>query len=190
MAEIWINFAYGDGWGSKLHHDDILVIGPDEKMFFTTPEGYDQTFRQRRERALHKMGWEKCLRLGELLQGLWGYVCFSISGQHSKVNAFWLFVWKYWWVIWGHSEFQSSPFHSWVFSMTLCSITNKCILLTSDLPRERNRDTISAPQLFQGIPFYFDRWIALAWTLYPQHIHPSQTCCFLIWKFPERVYPL
>jgi carboxylesterase type B len=70
MAEVWINFAYGDGWGSKLHDDDILVIGPDERMVFTTPEGYDQTFRHGRDRALQEIGWAKCFRLGEKLQGL------------------------------------------------------------------------------------------------------------------------
>lgn len=67
MAEAWIDFAYGskinDGKGG------ILVIGPDAKFEFVNEGEYDEKYREGRGKLLQEFGWEKCFKLGELLQG-------------------------------------------------------------------------------------------------------------------------
>lgn len=68
MAGAWIDFAYGteinDGKGG------VLVIGPGEEFGFVDEKEYDEKYRGGRGQLLHEIGWEKCFRLGELLQGV------------------------------------------------------------------------------------------------------------------------
>jgi hypothetical protein len=68
MAAEWINFAY-----SKENHeteDRVLVIGPGDKFGFIPEETYIQEYRGGRGKLLYEIGWEKCFKLGELLQGV------------------------------------------------------------------------------------------------------------------------
>jgi hypothetical protein len=68
MASAWIDFAYGD----KINDGkgDVLIIGPGEKFEFVKEEGYDAEYRGGRVKLLQEIGWEKCFKLGELLQGV------------------------------------------------------------------------------------------------------------------------
>jgi hypothetical protein len=67
MAETWIDFAYtAKANGGK---ERALVIGPDAKFGFVSEEEYDEKYRGGRGKLLQEIGWEKCFKLGELLQG-------------------------------------------------------------------------------------------------------------------------
>ncbi|PMD31812.1 para-nitrobenzyl esterase [Hyaloscypha variabilis F] len=69
MASAWIDFAYGD----KINDGkgDVLIVGPGEKFEFVKEEGYDAEYRGGRVKLLQEIGWEKCFKLGELLQGVY-----------------------------------------------------------------------------------------------------------------------
>ena len=68
MAGAWIDFAYGTELnGGK---GGVLVIGPEEKFEFVKEEEYDEKYRGGRVKLLQEIGWEKCFRLGELIQGV------------------------------------------------------------------------------------------------------------------------
>lgn len=68
MVEAWVDFAYcieiNGGRG------DILVIGPGEAFGFIDEKEYDEKYRGGRAKLLYEIGWEKCFKLGELLQGV------------------------------------------------------------------------------------------------------------------------
>ncbi|KAE9365042.1 alpha/beta-hydrolase [Stipitochalara longipes BDJ] len=68
MAGAWIGFAYGE----KINDgkSEILVIGPAGKFEFVKEEEYDDKYRGGRGKFLQGIGWEKCFKLGELLQGV------------------------------------------------------------------------------------------------------------------------
>lgn len=68
MAEAWISFAYGKQ--NNEQSESVLVIGPEQKFEFVKKDEYDQKYRGGREKLLHEIGWEKCFKLGELLQGI------------------------------------------------------------------------------------------------------------------------
>ncbi len=70
MAEAWIRFTYGEGWGSK-DGKDVMVIGPREEITFASEEEYDVRYRNGRGKVLEEIGWEKCYKLAELLQGVY-----------------------------------------------------------------------------------------------------------------------
>jgi hypothetical protein len=67
MAEAWIGFAYREEFNEGK--GDILVFGPNAKVGFVDGETYDQKYRGCRGKLLQEIGWDKCFRLGELLQG-------------------------------------------------------------------------------------------------------------------------
>lgn len=71
MAAVWINFTYGTGWDRQNGEKEVLVIGPDEKLSWSSVKGYDDKFREGRGKMLLEMGWEKVCKLGEMLQGVW-----------------------------------------------------------------------------------------------------------------------
>ncbi|KAH6705400.1 Alpha/Beta hydrolase protein [Leptodontidium sp. MPI-SDFR-AT-0119] len=71
MAAVWINFTYGHGWDKENGDKEVLVVGPDERLSWWSERGYDEKFREGRGRMLLEMGWEKCCKLGEMLQGVW-----------------------------------------------------------------------------------------------------------------------
>lgn len=68
MAAAWIKFTYGEGWVSE----DVMVIGPDEKITFEGPVEYDEKYRNGRGKLLEAIGWEKCFKLAEMVQGVHG----------------------------------------------------------------------------------------------------------------------
>jgi hypothetical protein len=70
MAKFWIDFAYGKGWG-KGDGKDILVIGVNEEIRVVEDKEYDLNFREGRGEMMLKIGWEKCFKLGEILQGVY-----------------------------------------------------------------------------------------------------------------------
>jgi len=66
MAETWIDFAYAAELnGGK---GGVLVIGPDAKFGFVSEDEYDQKYCSGRGKLMQEIGWEKCFKLGELLQ--------------------------------------------------------------------------------------------------------------------------
>jgi hypothetical protein len=67
MAEAWIDFGYG----AKIYDrkGSILIIGPNAKFEFVDEGAYDGKYREGRGKLLQEIGWEKCFKLGELLQG-------------------------------------------------------------------------------------------------------------------------
>ena len=71
MAAVWINFTYGKGWDRQNGEKEVLVIGPDEKLSWSSVKEYDDKFREGRGQILLEMGWEKVCKLGEMLQGVW-----------------------------------------------------------------------------------------------------------------------
>ncbi|CZR63049.1 uncharacterized protein PAC_12946 [Phialocephala subalpina] len=70
MAAAWIKFTYGGGWGSE--DGKVMVIGPKEKITFEGTEEYDEKYRKGRGRLLEEIGWEKCFKFAEMLQGVYG----------------------------------------------------------------------------------------------------------------------
>ncbi|KAH7311862.1 Alpha/Beta hydrolase protein [Rhexocercosporidium sp. MPI-PUGE-AT-0058] len=71
MAAVWINFTHGRGWDKENGEKEVLVVGPEEKLRWCSEKLYDEKFRHRRGKMLLEMGWEKCCKLGEMLQGVW-----------------------------------------------------------------------------------------------------------------------
>jgi len=69
MTEIWINFAYGLGWPKRDGGDSVLVIGGLKELDLLDDDDYDLQFRSRRGQLMLDIGWEKCFKLGEMLQG-------------------------------------------------------------------------------------------------------------------------
>ncbi|KUJ09450.1 alpha/beta-hydrolase [Mollisia scopiformis] len=81
MAEAWIKFTYSDGWGNE-----VMVIGPNEKISFESPEAYDEKYRKGRGKLLREIGGncgEKVLKLGEMLQGVFGERMQEVFGQRK-----------------------------------------------------------------------------------------------------------
>jgi hypothetical protein len=68
MAGAWVDFAYGREINSGK--GGVLVIGPGENFEFVGEKEYDEKYRGGRGKLLHEIGWEKCFKFGELLQGV------------------------------------------------------------------------------------------------------------------------
>ncbi|KAH7390379.1 Alpha/Beta hydrolase protein [Cadophora sp. MPI-SDFR-AT-0126] len=71
MATEWIHFTHGHGWDRANGQNEVLVIGPNEKLSWCSEREYDEKFREGRGRLLLQLGWEKVGKLGEMLQGVW-----------------------------------------------------------------------------------------------------------------------
>lgn len=69
MASAWIRFAYGE----ELNDGNVgvLVIGPGKNFGFVGEEEYDEKYRRGRGKLLLELGWKKCMKLGEMLQGVY-----------------------------------------------------------------------------------------------------------------------
>ena len=68
MAGVWVDFAYGDEINNGK--GGVLVIGPGENFEFVSEEEYDKKYRGGRGKLLYEIGWEKCFKFGEMLQGV------------------------------------------------------------------------------------------------------------------------
>jgi hypothetical protein len=68
MAGAWVDFAYGDEINNGK--GGVLVIGPGENFEFVSEEEYDKKYRGGRGKLLYEIGWEKCFKFGEMLQGV------------------------------------------------------------------------------------------------------------------------
>jgi hypothetical protein len=82
MAKAWIKFTCGEGW------DNVMVLGPDEKVTFWSADEYDERFRNGRGKLLEEIGGkrgEKCFRLGEMLQGIHGERMENLGKRESKL---------------------------------------------------------------------------------------------------------
>ncbi|KAF8860196.1 alpha/beta-hydrolase [Acephala macrosclerotiorum] len=71
MAAVWIKFTYGGGWRTG-NGKEVMVIGPDEKITFEGSDEYDEKYRKGRGKLLEEIGWEKCFKLAEMVQGVYG----------------------------------------------------------------------------------------------------------------------
>lgn len=71
MTTAWIKFTYGEGWG-KGDGNEVMVIGPDEKITFEGTDEYDEKYRKGAGKLLEEIGWEKCFKLAEMVQGVYG----------------------------------------------------------------------------------------------------------------------
>lgn len=69
MARVWITFAYGLGWPRGEAGEKVLVIGGGDVITSVDDEHYDLKFRKGRGRLLLDIGWKRCFKLGEMLQG-------------------------------------------------------------------------------------------------------------------------
>jgi len=69
MTETWINFAYGLEWPKRDGVDSVLVIGGLKQLDIVDDDDYDLQFRRRCGQLMLDIGWEKCFKLGEMLQG-------------------------------------------------------------------------------------------------------------------------
>ena len=68
MAAEWIDFAYREE--TQESEVGVLVIGPGDVFKFVDEETYLQKYRGGRGKLLYEIGWEKCFKLGEMLQGV------------------------------------------------------------------------------------------------------------------------
>lgn len=68
MAGAWVDFAYGEMLNDGK--SEVLIIGPEEKFELVKEVEYDEKYRGGRVKLLQEIGWEKCFKLGELLQGV------------------------------------------------------------------------------------------------------------------------
>ena len=66
-----IHFSHGKSWDKGSGTKEVLVIGPNEKLSWCSGRQYDEMFRAGRGKMLLELGWEKCVKLGEMLQGVW-----------------------------------------------------------------------------------------------------------------------
>lgn len=69
MAAAWIKFAHGEELNDG--NAGVLVIGPGKNFGFLSEEEYDEKYRDGRGELLFGIGWEKCCKLGEMLQGVY-----------------------------------------------------------------------------------------------------------------------
>jgi len=81
MSESWINFAYGLGWPGGVGGEEILVIGGRDQLGMVDEHSYDLRFRRGRGQLMLDIGWEKCFKLGEMLQG-----CYS-DEEETRVKS-------------------------------------------------------------------------------------------------------
>ncbi|KAJ8117405.1 hypothetical protein OPT61_g1391 [Boeremia exigua] len=66
MLAIWVGFAYGENESQS----DTLALGPNHEIAYSSSEEYDQRHRHGRARLLLAIGLDKCVVLGERLQGV------------------------------------------------------------------------------------------------------------------------
>ncbi|KAH7143498.1 Alpha/Beta hydrolase protein, partial [Dactylonectria macrodidyma] len=67
MDEVLIEFAYRD---DQKNDDKVLAIGPSNEIRSMSAEEYDDKYRGGAGQLLLEFGWDKCLALGERLQGI------------------------------------------------------------------------------------------------------------------------
>jgi hypothetical protein len=69
MAEKWIDFAHSHAWRGGESGHAVLVVGPEDRSSFATEVEYDHKYRNGTGQLMYELGWERCFRLGEMLQG-------------------------------------------------------------------------------------------------------------------------
>jgi hypothetical protein len=68
MTEIWLDYAYNLGWPSDADKKTILKIGQN-KITLVAETEYDRVFHRGRGQLMQDIGWKRCFRMGEMLQG-------------------------------------------------------------------------------------------------------------------------
>jgi hypothetical protein len=69
MAAVWIEFANRLGWPSDENEEKILIIGSRDEIVLASETDYDRLFRRGRGQIMQAIGWKRCFRMGEILQG-------------------------------------------------------------------------------------------------------------------------
>ncbi len=81
MQSTFRDFTRGEGWGQQVlgrnnqvrpRIDEVLVLGPNNEVKWVAKPEYDLQYRRGRGKLMEDLGWEKCFKLGEVLQGCWG----------------------------------------------------------------------------------------------------------------------